>query len=151
MLLRRLSLPILAFLLPAIAHAGDDEALPGPVPADVVRVLDGDTFEARAHIWPGQTVQVLVRLRGIDAPEIRSSCAPEKLAGITSRTVLEKLIAGRRITISNISGGKYYGRVIADAATENGQAISAYLLERSVVRPYHGGRRERSCQLFAGG
>lgn len=151
-MLFRLLIPVLILLgQPVLALAGDDDVLPGPVPADVIRVLDGDTFEARAHIWPGQIVQVLVRLRGIDAPEIRSSCAPEKLAGITSRTVLEELIGGRRITISNIEGGKYYGRVIADAATGNGLAVSSYLLKNAAVRPYEGGKRERACHLFAGG
>src|SRR5450759_3535141 len=41
-------------------------------PAEVVRVLDGDTFEARVRIWPGMDVTTRVRLRGIDAPELHA-------------------------------------------------------------------------------
>jgi endonuclease YncB( thermonuclease family) len=35
---------------------------------DVLRVIDGDTFEARIRIWPGHDVTTKVRLRDIDAP-----------------------------------------------------------------------------------
>jgi endonuclease YncB( thermonuclease family) len=38
-------------------------------PVEVLRVLDGDTFEARLHLWPGLEVTTWMRLRGIDAPE----------------------------------------------------------------------------------
>jgi endonuclease YncB( thermonuclease family) len=41
-------------------------------PAEVVRVIDGDTFEARVRIWPGMDVTTRVRLRGIDAPELHA-------------------------------------------------------------------------------
>ena len=36
---------------------------------DVVRTIDGDTFEARVLLWPGLEMTTHVRLRGIDAPE----------------------------------------------------------------------------------
>jgi endonuclease YncB( thermonuclease family) len=60
---------------PAVAGRGDD--LPGVAanvlvrhahPAEVLRVLDGDTFEARVRLWPGLDVTTKVRLRGVDAP-----------------------------------------------------------------------------------
>src|SRR5688500_17296733 len=38
-------------------------------PAEVLRVLDGDTFEARVQLWPGLAITTRVRLRGIDTPE----------------------------------------------------------------------------------
>jgi endonuclease YncB( thermonuclease family) len=44
-------------------------------PADVIRILNGDTFEARARVWPGLDITTKVRLRGIDAPEMRARCA----------------------------------------------------------------------------
>ena len=42
--------------------------------AEALRVLDGDTFEARVRVWPGFDVTTRVRLRGIDAPEMRARC-----------------------------------------------------------------------------
>ena len=38
--------------------------LPGPFPAEVLGVIDGDTFEARVTIWLGHEVTTRVRLLG---------------------------------------------------------------------------------------
>ena len=38
-------------------------------PVDVIRTIDGDTFEARVHLEPGLDPTTRIRLRGIDAPE----------------------------------------------------------------------------------
>ena len=43
-------------------------------PVDVIRTIDGDTFEARVHLGPGLDPTTRVRLRGIDAPELKASC-----------------------------------------------------------------------------
>ena len=42
---------------------------------DVIRTIDGDTFEARVHLPPDLDLTTRVRLRGIDAPELKASCA----------------------------------------------------------------------------
>jgi hypothetical protein len=52
----------------------------GPVSARIVRIIDGDTLEVEAHPWPGHSVRVSVRLRGIDTPERRSQCADQRAA-----------------------------------------------------------------------
>jgi endonuclease YncB( thermonuclease family) len=49
----------------------------GPFQAELVRVIDGDTFEARVRIWFGQEITTLVRIRGIDAPELKARCGSE--------------------------------------------------------------------------
>jgi len=41
-------------------------------PAEVLRVIDGDTFEARLHVWRGFEVNTRVRLRA----SMRPSCMP---------------------------------------------------------------------------
>lgn len=125
----------------AYAHDG----MAGPVEADVVRVLDGDTFEADARVWPGHFVRVKIRIRGIDAPETRSRCHAEKIAGLYARDVLERLIGSGPVSISNIGGDKYYGRVLADVSTADGTAVAPALLDLAVVRPYSGGRRDSRC------
>ncbi len=48
-------------------------------PADVVRIIDGDTFEARVRVWPGVATDTKVRLRGIDAPELHARCDDERV------------------------------------------------------------------------
>jgi endonuclease YncB( thermonuclease family) len=37
---------------------------------EVVRTIDGDTFEALVHLWPGLDMTTRVRLRGIAAAEM---------------------------------------------------------------------------------
>src|ERR671911_2704582 len=81
----------------------------GPVEAVVVEVLDGDTFLAEATVWPGHSVRVNVRIRGIDAPEMKARCDVERDAALRAREALASLFGEGPIAISNISGAKYYG------------------------------------------
>ncbi len=63
---------------------------------DVIRTIDGDTFEARVHLAPGQDVMTRVRLRGIDAPELKAACAEElRLAEAATTALRDLLRAGR--------------------------------------------------------
>ena len=135
--------PLLAALgsLPASAA----KLFHGPVEAVVVEVLDGDTFLAEALVWPGHTVRVNVRIRGIDAPELRGKCETEKQAAREAKATLARLIAERAVLVSNIGGDKYYGRVVADVADEQGQDVALLLLGLSVVREYAGGARVPFC------
>ncbi len=134
---------VLAVLLSAqpAAVAARREMISGPVEARVVRVIDGDTFVAEAHVWPGQRITVSVRIRGVDAPEMRSRCAAEKAAARKARAVLDRLLAEGSVWISDISGGKYYGRVLADVTTEPGGDVASRLLDARLVAAYGGGRR----------
>lgn len=127
---------------PAVAGGVD---LRGPVEAEMLRVIDGDTIEVRALIWPGQSLRVHVRIRGIDAPELRSRCRHEREAAVRARDVLASRLASGRVELSNIGGDKYYGRVLADVSAANTADVGASLLEAKVVRPYEGGRRPPYC------
>ena len=60
-----------------MAPAEDGRPTRAAYPAQVLHVNDGDTFEARVSVWPGLEITTKVRLRGIDAPELRSRCADE--------------------------------------------------------------------------
>jgi endonuclease YncB( thermonuclease family) len=127
-----------------IAPAAARDEISGPVSATVVRVIDGDTFVAEAHVWPGETVRVSVRIRGIDAPELHSRCPEERTAATQARDALAALLDRQTVTISNIGGGKYYGRVLADVETEDG-AVAPAMLSQALVRHYSGGRRQAYC------
>lgn len=136
----------IAFLAAGTPCALARDVLPGPVEAEVIRVIDGDTFVATAHIWPGQTITVNVRIRGVDAPEVRSRCAAEKTAAQMSRAALEALIGGGTVKIRNISGDKYFGRVLADVTTAQEESVAESLLARALARPYGGGQRVNYCR-----
>ena len=136
-----LAVAALGTALPAQAAAD----FRGPVAATVLHVIDGDTFLADAIVWPGQSVRVNVRIRGIDAPEMKSRCPAEHDAALQARDVLEDLLGKGSVSISNIGGAKYYGRVLADVATQDGAPVADEMLSRNLVRPYSGGRRQGWC------
>ena len=117
----------------------------GPVEATVIEIIDGDTFLADALVWPGHSVRVNIRIRGIDAPEMKARCGVEKAAALRARDALALIVGDGPVSISNIGGAKYYGRVLADVATPDGRAIASLLLGEELVRAYAGGRRAGWC------
>ena len=114
-------------------------------PADVIQVIDGDTFEARIHLWPGLEVTTRVRLRGIDAPELKAHCPQEREMAEIARDVLGEMIAGGEVAIFNVGPDKYNGRVVAEAATRDVPSVSSALLAAGHVRAYGGGHRDGWC------
>src|SRR6476646_2508314 len=86
-------------------------------PAEVLRVLDGDTFEARVRIWPGMDVTTKVRLRGIAAPEMRARCEDERLKAVAAREALARILAEGAIAVFRVGQDKYGGRVDAEVST----------------------------------
>ncbi len=114
-------------------------------PVDVVRTIDGDTFEAQVHLWPGLDMTTRVRLRGIDAPELKAACPQELRMAQAAGDALRGLLEEGGVTIYNIGPDKYNGRVVADAATARTPDISAALLAGGFARSYSGGRRNGWC------
>jgi endonuclease YncB( thermonuclease family) len=136
---------------PAIAPGFEElRTARGSHAAEVLRVNDGDTFEARVHIWPGMQVTTRVRLRGIDAAEFSSRCAEEYRLASAARDALARMLAEGGVTIGRIGIDKYGGRVLASAATRSTPDISEALLKTGLVRSYDGGRRESWCGHQAG-
>ena len=129
---------------PHPAHARR-EFLAGPVAVDVIEVIDGDTFLARAKVWPGHEVTVSVRLRGIDAPERKGKCASEKAAAEEARQALEYALSAAPVAIRNISGDKYFARVVADAGNSDVADAASFMLDVDLARPYQGGKRQGWC------
>ena len=114
-------------------------------PAEVLRVLDGDTFEAKVRIWPGMEITTRVRLREIDAPEMHARCADERVKALASRDALAQLLAEGAVGISRIGQDKYGGRVDADVSTARTVDVATAMLERGFARRYSGGRRQNWC------
>ena len=118
-------------------------------PAEVLKVNDGDTFEARVLVWPGMQITTKVRLRGIDMPELKARCAEEYRRADAAHEALRALLATGGVTVRNVGIDKYGGRVLADVATSNTADVSAVMLQSGHARPYEGGRRESWCDPAA--
>ena len=114
-------------------------------PVDVVRTVDGDTFEARVHLEPNLDLNTRVRLRGIDAPELKAQCDKELRMAEAASDALRNLLADGEVAIYNIGPDKYQGRVVASAATRRTADVSGALLAGGFARAYGGGHRSNWC------
>jgi endonuclease YncB( thermonuclease family) len=114
-------------------------------PVEVLRMIDGDTFVARVSLKPGFDIVTHVRLRGIDAPELKAACAKEARLAEAATEALRGLLADGNVTIFNVGPDKYAGRVDADVATSRTANVSNALLSTGKVRRYDGGRRSGWC------
>lgn len=114
-------------------------------PVERVRTIDGDTFEARVRAWPGIEIVTKVRLRDIDAPELRGRCARESALARSARDALAAMLAGGSVSIGRVSLDKYGGRVLADASTEATGDVASALLAGGHARPYAGRQRQSWC------
>jgi endonuclease YncB( thermonuclease family) len=117
----------------------------GPVRAQVVRVIDGDTFDASARIWLGQAIEIRVRIMGIDAPELHAGCDAERQRAEAARDFLAKRIEGSEVKLTSVRYDKYGGRVDASVADEGGDVARA-MLKAHMAHSYEGGRRASWCE-----
>lgn len=129
--------------VPGAAAAG--EVLRGPVPARVVRVVDGDTIIVRARIWLGQEVETRLRLARVDAPEIHGKCPRERELARAARAFLVARLTGGRVTLRDIQYGKFAGRVVARLEGPGGEDLGQAMRAQGLARAYGGGRRQGWC------
>jgi endonuclease YncB( thermonuclease family) len=114
-------------------------------PVDVIRTIDGDTFEARVHLEPGLDLSTRVRLRGIDAPELKAACPQELQMAETATGALRAMLGEGDVRIFNIGPDKYSGRIVADVTTRRTGNVSTAMLAGGHARSYGGGHRNGWC------
>lgn len=114
-----------------------------------VTITDGDTVKMNG---------VPIRLKGMDAPEMRQTCrdgdgVPYQ-CGEVARSALVEHVAGRPLTC-RITGRDRYQRALG-ACSVDGDDIGAWLVERGLAVGYGGYEREeararaRGAGLWAG-
>ena len=145
---------LVTLVIGAPGSLGAGDRLAGPLPAQVVSVLDGDTLEVRVHIWLGQDIQTRVRLAGIDAPELKGKCARERVLAQRARAYLKAQLdpgdAGTAsVRLREVRYGKYAGRVLARVETLDGTDLGQALVTAGLARPYDGRRRASWCEAAA--
>jgi endonuclease YncB( thermonuclease family) len=114
-------------------------------PVVVVRTIDGDTFEARVHLPPDLDLTTRIRLRGIDAPELKAACPQELEMAEAATAALRALLGEGDVRIFNIGPDKYAGRVVADVITRRSGNVSAAMIATGLARSYGGGHRGGWC------
>ena len=121
------------------------ERLPGPIPASVAVVIDGDTLRVKARVWLGQEVDTLVRLHGVDAPELDGRCADERRRAEDARAFVRRWTQDRPVTLVDVRTDKYGGRVLARVMAADGTDLGAALVAAGLAKAYRGGRRVPWC------
>lgn len=132
-------------LVASSSAAAAPPLLPGPIPAEVLDIVDGDTITVRAIIWLGQVVETSVRVDGMDAPELRARCPQERELAEAARDMARRLIGPSLVSLMDVQPDKYGGRVRARILTTGGTDLSEALIKAGLARPYHGERRQPWC------
>lgn len=116
------------------------------MPATVDYVVDGDTFNAVAHVDDGTDVDVRVRLINVDTPEIHGECDSEIVRANAARDRLRNLVPrGTVVDLKNIKDDKYIGRIDANVILPDGRDVGRVLINEKLGRSYNGGKRAGWC------
>ena len=128
--------------------------------AVVERCHDGDTCRVALPGLPDVFATMGVRIRGIDAAELRGSqCPLEKCLALDARDALIKLVVGRNTTLDDCAPDKYF-RLLCDVSVD-GEDVGGKLLRGGYAVPYNGrgpkydwcastGERARRCGAALG-
>jgi endonuclease YncB( thermonuclease family) len=119
----------------------------GPVLADLVDIIDGDTIRVKAYIWPNQTIETKVRIAGINAPELRAKCDREKKIAIKAKNFLKKNLS-KKLFLTNLKWGKYGGRVIADVTNFDKRNVFDEMLKLNLAVKYDPRKKRKSWCLI---
>lgn len=118
--------PVVAGVAPtAVSQA----SLPsGAAPAELVRIIDGDTIVVR---FPGQSGQETVRLIGIDTPETKKPDTPVQCYGKEATSYTTNLLTGQKIWLErDVSDRDQYGRLLRYVWIKQG---ASYLLANEQI------------------
>jgi len=143
---------LLIFFTPSSSFAGNLYNI------EIVRVLDGDTVEARILVFPEVEVHTKIRINGVDAPELHPRIPTyldkqkrealkqcEKSAAQKAKLFVENtLSSAKSIQVAEVSFGKYAGRYLATILVDE-NSLTNLLLQSGNGREYHGGRRTPWC------
>ncbi len=113
---------LLCVFCPLVANAENNPFIddygrvyPGPFRGKVVVVVDADTINVQIDLWPGSLQTASIRVRNVDAPETRTSCAEEKELGLEAKAWVERRYpVGDIVRVENVSPDPFYGRYVAD-------------------------------------
>ena len=115
------------------------------IAALVTGAYDGDTLSVDAENWPDLVWKGNVRVRGVDAPEIRGDCEQEKQLAIAARDFVRDTLVGERVILTEVENDRYGGRVLARIHLENGEDLAQVLIANGYGRAYDGGARHNWC------
>ena len=114
------------------------------------------TFAKCVHAYDGDTIHVVfkmpnsndcykwvIRMMGIDTPEIKTKNKSEKQLAIKARDFLRELILDKIIIIECLDFDKY-GRLLGNIFIEgNEKSLSNMMIEKGFAKAYDGGTKSK--------
>jgi len=116
---------------------------------ELLRVVDGDTVDAKIDLGFDVWVKKRVRFSGVNAPESRTRDLEEKARGLAAKDRVKQLLEGtNRIQLTSHGVGKY-GRCLGELHVDviDGKenltmvSINELLIKEGHAVEYHGGKR----------
>ena len=112
--------------------------------AEVIKVVDGDTLDARIDLGFDVHVNKRIRLMGIDTWESRTRDKAEKVKGLAAKARLKELLKQDKDKFKLISHGTgKFGRVLGDIEISVGN-VCDILVEEGHAYSYFGGNKEEA-------
>ena len=108
----------------------------------VLRVIDGDTFEVLVELGFGVSQKFNVRLDGIDTPETSTT------KGIRAKEYVRDLIEGKSVILKDAWAEKY-GRARAKVELMDGTDLTQFLIEKNIGIEYHGGKKQKFLSILS--
>ena len=111
----------------------------------VIKVYDGDTITIASTLPFRDKRKTLyrfsIRLRDIDSPELRTSCAEEKEVAQLAQKTLSNLCLGQQVALQDVTTEKY-GRILANVILKPVNInLSQYMLQQRLAVYYNGGTK----------
>lgn len=108
---------------------------------EVLKNYDADTITVNIpNLHPLLGKKISVRVKGIDAPEIKGKNTCEKDAARTAKRLVENLLSGaKQVDLVNIDRDKYF-RVLADVMVD-GKSLKDLLIKNRLAYGYDGGTK----------
>ena len=127
--------------LESVSYSDTIPYIPPVSKGKVVKVYDGDTFTIATKLPHNkeQYYRFPVRIKGIDAPELRTKDKIEKEYAIISRDYLSSMINDRIVHLENVEFEKY-GRLLADVYIDN-VSVSKAMLDKRYAVEYDGKKK----------
>jgi endonuclease YncB( thermonuclease family) len=112
----------------------------------VTEVYDGDSFKVNIKAWPAIIgKEVIIRVKGVDAPEIHGKCEKEILMARLARQHTANLIEKSfRVELRNLQRDRYF-RILADVYIDR-VSLGNSLLTNELAVPYSGGPLHNWCE-----
>ncbi len=113
--------------------------------AEVTRIVDGDTLDARIDLGFNVHINKRIRLNGIDTWESRTRDKEEKAKGLAAKARLKEILEVHKNKFKLISHGTgKFGRVLGEIETASAGDVCDLLVSEGHAYAYFGGNKEEA-------